>query len=499
LKRFGPGISRSAIFVGAVSLSVFAAHTALFYGYLVDDAYITYRFADNLVAGHGIVWNRGEESVEGYTNFSWLLLSALMRLLGFRPDSAMLVIGLCAGLGTVAVSVVATRRFDAKGEDALVARGSGLASGLVAATFSGLALYATTGLETALYGLLSVCAAVAFVERRAIAFGVLVGLAFLTRPEAALLGLVGLVFFALDPSRRESRGRDLALAASAMAALVVPYLVVKLVTFGALFPNTLAAKQPSIDRGLSYLLDDGWPAGVLVVATYIGARVEKRREARELGVLSAAFAVAVVFEGGDWMPAGRMLLPVVLWLAIASDTTVRRWGRLASPRLVSAGGLALFMAWFAANAITTEGLVATAPDIGRMNDARRALFARFDTEGVRRMALVDIGLPGYLLPDVAITDLGGLVDREIGEAPGGHLAKHPDTAYLASRADDIYLLTTFGAEGEAPPSPEHFKFEVERYIAATEWFRAHYRLRERIDGFRESRTYVYARVADEGL
>lgn len=50
----------------------------------VDDAYISYRFAQNLVAGHGLVFNPGER-VEGYTNPLTVLLAAL--LLGFcRPD-----------------------------------------------------------------------------------------------------------------------------------------------------------------------------------------------------------------------------------------------------------------------------------------------------------------------------------------------------------------------------------------------------------------------------
>ncbi len=41
-----------------------------------DDSYISYRYAANLVAGNGIVFNPGER-VEGYTNFIWVLLAAL--------------------------------------------------------------------------------------------------------------------------------------------------------------------------------------------------------------------------------------------------------------------------------------------------------------------------------------------------------------------------------------------------------------------------------------
>jgi hypothetical protein len=494
----GPGkrerFSRSTVAVVGVSVAVFAVHGWLFYGHVVDDAYITFRYADNVASGHGVVWNRGESPVEGYTNFSWMLLAALVRLVGFAPDRAMLAIGFVAGLAAVGACAVGARSFVPTESDGDRPRLGGAVAGLVAATFTGHALYATTGLETPLHALLFTCAALALVHRRALVFGLLVGAAFLTRPEAGLLGLTGVAFFALSPRRPEARVRDTLITAGAMAAIVLPYLAFKLATFGTILPNTLGAKEPSISRGLEYLIDDGWPAAALVVATFIGARVERRREARELGLLAAIFAVAVVFEGGDWMPASRMLVPIALWLAIASDATVLRWLRLRRPRALSVAGLLLLVPWLGVNATWSASLLSTGPDIERMNDARRALFARLHEQGVRSMALVDIGLPGYLLPAVRITDLGGLVDREIGQSPGGHLSKHPHVAYLEARGDEIYVLTTFGEEGDGPPSPRDFKFEVERYVAATEWFRTHYRLRERIDGFRDNGTYVYERV-----
>src|SRR5687768_6252470 len=40
-----------------------------------DDAYISYRYAANLVAGHGLVFNPGER-VEGYSNFLYVMLVA---------------------------------------------------------------------------------------------------------------------------------------------------------------------------------------------------------------------------------------------------------------------------------------------------------------------------------------------------------------------------------------------------------------------------------------
>src|SRR5690606_38133881 len=43
--------------------------------WLSDDAFISFRYAQNLVEGHGLVYNPGER-VEGYTNFLWTVLAA---------------------------------------------------------------------------------------------------------------------------------------------------------------------------------------------------------------------------------------------------------------------------------------------------------------------------------------------------------------------------------------------------------------------------------------
>ncbi len=52
----------------------------------MDDAFISYRYASNLVHGYGLVYNPGEP-VEGYTNFLWTLMSAAAIQVGWNPQS----------------------------------------------------------------------------------------------------------------------------------------------------------------------------------------------------------------------------------------------------------------------------------------------------------------------------------------------------------------------------------------------------------------------------
>lgn len=65
--------------------------------YLIDDAFITFRYSQHLAGGQGIVWNIGEAPIQGYTNFFFMILIALGFKLGISPVSMALglnIIGL---------------------------------------------------------------------------------------------------------------------------------------------------------------------------------------------------------------------------------------------------------------------------------------------------------------------------------------------------------------------------------------------------------------------
>src|SRR5260221_672665 len=55
--------------------------------FLIDDAFISFRYARHLLEGYGLVYNAGER-VEGYTNFLWTLIIAGAMRLGVAPGIA---------------------------------------------------------------------------------------------------------------------------------------------------------------------------------------------------------------------------------------------------------------------------------------------------------------------------------------------------------------------------------------------------------------------------
>ena len=58
------------------------------YNFVSDDAFISLRYAANLLAGHGLVFNPGER-VEGFTSPLWTLLLAGFGACGFNlPEAA---------------------------------------------------------------------------------------------------------------------------------------------------------------------------------------------------------------------------------------------------------------------------------------------------------------------------------------------------------------------------------------------------------------------------
>src|SRR5262249_18839900 len=71
----------------AATLLLLLAHAWL-YRFQCDDASITFRYAQTLSEGHGLVFNPGLERVEGYTNFLWTLMLAGCARLGAAPDRA---------------------------------------------------------------------------------------------------------------------------------------------------------------------------------------------------------------------------------------------------------------------------------------------------------------------------------------------------------------------------------------------------------------------------
>src|SRR5579862_7427285 len=86
--------SATAVIV-AVFLGVFGFQVAHYYPFFSDDALISLRYSQRLLAGHGLTWTDGTP-VEGYTNLLWVLGVALFGGLGLDLVTAARILGLLA-------------------------------------------------------------------------------------------------------------------------------------------------------------------------------------------------------------------------------------------------------------------------------------------------------------------------------------------------------------------------------------------------------------------
>lgn len=215
--------------VGSVLLIGFSQTTFAVH----DDAYITYRYAKNIVNGKGFVYNPGEH-VLGTTTPLYTLLLAAVGILYPDIPTASYAIGV---IGWAACSVLVF----------LICRASDQRiTGLIAATLVATSpLFLTAlGMETSLYVALSLAAIYLYIVERFNLASIALGLLFLTRGDGILVAFIVLADFLWR--RRRFPWQQMFL----FALLTVPWLLYSLFTFGSIFPNSLYAKAGQAHKSL---------------------------------------------------------------------------------------------------------------------------------------------------------------------------------------------------------------------------------------------------------
>ncbi|MGD8454433.1 MAG: hypothetical protein PVJ57_21680 [Phycisphaerae bacterium] len=238
---------RTADCLAATTLLLLLAHV-LYYRFMCDDAYISFRYVQNLVNGHGLVFNPGRPPVEGYTNFLWVILLSIPAALGIAPEYTANVLSIAATvLLWGALAWYAYHHVPPTAPRWLVL----VPLGLLAITRS-VAVWATSGLETRWFELLVVAGVLRqLVElQRLLAqrgarpvAALLLALASLTRPDGVLIALLvtGGAFAVLLVYRRANLRYCLAHGGT-LALLVGAQACFRLYYYGDWLPNTYYAK-----------------------------------------------------------------------------------------------------------------------------------------------------------------------------------------------------------------------------------------------------------------
>jgi hypothetical protein len=273
-----------------------------------DDAYITFRFAQNFAAGQGFIWNAGGEPVEGFTSFLHVLLLAFGIKAGIDPWLGSLIISLISVLATTGMILLVFRRQFGSLHP-------------VAAAFVGIFLidfststHTTSGLETQLFiALLCACYlnAFVFIEKQswqtAISLGVLTFLSCLSRPEAVIYN-AGLYFalavYSLSsaPETLSRQEKLLRLSASAVIFVILGliYAAWKYSYFGYILPNPYYVKSnkfslaglPEVTDYIKHLIK--WLAPLAAAGIFL-IFADKLREEGVSGAIKKAFVEPLSF------------------------------------------------------------------------------------------------------------------------------------------------------------------------------------------------------------
>ena len=347
------GRLRWALFMALV---IFAASRA----FLLDDAFISLRYAENFAQGEGLVFNPGE-AVEGYTNFLWTLLLSLPFWLGLDPLLFTHILSLTLLAGTLALTYQLAERI----------LGSARLSLLAVATLgllNGASAFGTSGLETQLLTFLTVASLglalrESLAPRHAFLLSLTSAAAVMTRPDAAIMALAwGLI--ALWRARRTERfAQILALLILPAALLGALWAFFKLSFYGDLLPNTYYAKlggTSDLMWGLEYLWAFSLATLLLPMALLSPlwrkppdrARTPQASNLRALWFVLLLHTIVVALVGGDFMHFRFMvpLMPVMVILILQSlanqvgravlvGASLVLWGYLSPAALTEAAGI----------------------------------------------------------------------------------------------------------------------------------------------------------------
>ncbi len=463
------------------ALAVLFVFLHYYAGFVSDDAFISFRYAEHLARGLGLEWNPGYR-VEGYSNFLWVaLMSALHFMFGLAaPDGARILAWIAAGLTIIFIVAAARRERKQPAPELLV-----LAAFPVALSFP-YQFWVAARLETSLFAFLLLLSIFLFTREEerhqgprwpsALAFLALAmvrpeGAAFIIVPGIFLLSRVRSLAGLLQIWRERAAWLGVFLGGM---SLTIGW---RLIYFGEFLPNTYYAKVGGpevLDKGWEYLLRfiDQRPHALIMLLGILFLGGTASRMVSLLVGATITLAAIVVLEGGDWMREYRLLIPTIVLLTAALAISLQDIARdqSLSKRLAGTAGMILLCLFLHNNSgtpwdewdaawegetcdplINLEGeMTAVSADVGAWLKKN----ARADD----LIAVNHAGAVPYYsgLPTL---DMVGLNDLHIARIPGGKHGKW-DPEYVLRRKPSFVVLNTRSKPVEGKYRPGYWLGET---------------------------------------
>jgi len=429
------------------------------YNFTQDDAYITFRYAENFVNGHGLVYNIGEH-IEGYTNFLWLLLAILGRLIGLDYVVFSKILGAICGAGGIYVTFQMGQI--SWGRRSALA---GLAALLLGSVYS-YAYWAGAGLETAAFAL-AVTASFYFYLKRSLLSGVAVLWASLLRPEGALVFLF-LIGFDLLSERRVTK--FVLFFAGLYLVPLIPYAVFKWSYFGGVIPNPFYAKTDfsmgQLENGLEYAWQfiQHYPFwGLFFIPTLVVLKKLNRDQIMLFSFL-VIYTLYVILIGGDVLKVHRFFVavfPLIVLHVVYCIIRITSWQYLIWPIAVVILVVHIYL---------PQAHVQTyhQNEIGLNKKLNEIVDQLLETDKSEfSIAISTIGIVGYRLMGHTVIDLLGLTDSTVARHPESPIEGLKTTwketkynsQYILARQPD-YIMFSTGVKPSAPAERALFTYRA---------------------------------------
>ncbi len=434
-RRYG-GSRRERLALGLPCV-LFVLGVASLGDWIIDDAGISFAYARNIAHLDGFVSQPGRTPVEGYSNFTWvMLLVPTFWLHVFHP---VIVPKLLGALQVFAAFYVLQR--------ALFRRTGALWPGVAVTSLLAVSppivVWTASGLENATLLLLVVALFAVLADRPRrweLQAGVLAALLAMTRPDGLVYvgaGALAMGFDALQrPRELRSLARSAARYAGSFAAVFGPFFALRLAVFGLPWPHTYYAKRVYASAGER--LDALWAPGALfaklstfatglagplggplllasaVMVIVLAARSQLGRALTLAVILQVTSISAFVWLDDDWMGEYRFATAAILTSLLTAV--------LASHALFGARPRRAIIGWAAIAALALYGFAprlftfASNPTTPYSDIVRHARRFNHYTQllGVRGGSILTPDLGGELMEStLTVYDAAGLCEPAV--------------------------------------------------------------------------------------
>lgn len=416
----------------------------------LDDAYIHYRFADNLANGHGFAFNP-DEPTPGSTSPLWVILLAAGEIAGLSPIFASKLLGAVSFVACAWLTWHIVVRL--LGDD-VQAKLMATVAGVLVALTGRLVWAALSGMETVAFAALTLLALDRLLDHPLdVSTSALLGLAALLRPEGYLLFFFVVLLSLLSP-RPSGTGLSSILRFSSnifvFALIISPYALFSFSATGSLLPNTFRANARELTTAeylFSYVRYVGDDNSVILVLALLGLGMANRdRRLWPLASWAVGFPLFAALLTPNLRHHGRYSIPLIPFYVLLAVAGLRGFANQIGERLARRAAVVLSAAMLVLGLAGTYKwsgtFAADARDIMQMQ-VTMARWVEANTPRSATLALSDIGAITYL-SGRRVIDIVGLVTPDIlpvvSGKPVGLERDQVVFDYLARRRPDYVII-----------------------------------------------------------